>query len=149
MTNSSFEDFALLLYYLSASNIIHYQETPAVSSLPRPPSLLDLYQVVLQEVELLATSFGSLGNFSTSQWKHPDNWHTTTLQGNFLNCDTSQNTRVAFGHNVFFLYLRLTLAAITLSTRFCFRDAQPLKLLTALPQTWLCSLNQLLPMAFH
>ena len=149
MTNSSFEGFALLLYYLTASNIIHYPKTPTVSGLARPPSLLDLYQIVLQEVELLATSFGSLGNFSTSQWKHPDNWHITMLQGYFLNCDTSQNMTVAFGHNVFFLYLRLTLAAITLSTRFCFRDAQPLKLLTALSQTWLCSLNHLLSMAFH
>lgn len=138
----------LLCHYYTTGNIIHNAEMPPVFGLAGSPSLLDLYQVVLQ-AELLATSFGTLGNFSTSQSKGPDNWHSIMLQGYFLNCDTSQNMILAFGHNVFFWYLRLTLGAITLSARFCSRDAQPLKLLTALPQTWLCSLNQLLPMAFH
>lgn len=148
-TNLISQIFAVLLYNVTIGNIIHNSEMPAVLPLESSSSFLDLYQIVLKQVELLATSFGTLGNFSTSQSKGPDIWHTIMLQGYFLNCDTSQNMILAFGHNVFFWYLRLTLAAITLSARFCSRDAQPLKLLTALPQTWLCSLNQLLPMAFH
>lgn len=143
-----------LLYSLKVSAFRYWQYNPQCRNtnclwFGKVPSLLDLYQIVLQQVELLATSFGTLGSISTSQSKGPDNWHTITLQGYFLNCDTSQNMTLPFGHNVFFWYLRLTLAAITLSTRSCSRDAQPLRLLAALPQTWLCSLNQLLPMAFH
>lgn len=151
--NYKFKLRDFLLYSPKASVFLYRQYNlqwrNTVFGLARSPSLLDLYQTVLQQVELLATSFGTLGSISTSQSKGPDNWHTITLQGYFLNCDTSHNMTLAFGHNVFFWYLRLTLAAITLSTRFCSRDAQPLKLLAALPQTWLCSLNQLLPMAFH
>lgn len=76
LNTSSSSDFCyipLQPHYVTAGNTIHNPEIPTDSGLARSPSLLDLYQITLQEVELLATSFGSLGNFSTSQSKGPDN----------------------------------------------------------------------------